>query len=218
MWSILKGAGTTEEQKEPNLAEVIAELKPIGQWNDQRLLEAYNSTCETGIITELTARSNDRPFIVFLNEAEGVVDIATSNLLLREARRRITPSQFKVGNTLKRVYKAGEFPSLVLTECPFHSHVLLFDGFCDECGQSWKGVSYEAMQFARIVAELSEQPSDSPSLTRFLKSAKEGTMQDDYPKVKLEFDERQEDNKLPNLKRRTATHGGVSDPFHCNKR
>jgi rubrerythrin len=236
IWAILKSGN--EEEKSDDLidyaalqkgmndmgtavAEHLKANRPIGQWSDEELLRQYDPNCQPAIVDELRKRSKDRPFVIFSNEQEGIVDVAASSRMLKEARKRQTPTIYKMADALKTLYKAGEFPSIVYYECPLHPDVLLLEGFCDQCGHTWEAVPDEARQFARLVMEDGDAPSRGPSLRQFINDARQGvdTVAQDYPQTKVRFDNLKAEDKLPSLKRRTATaESTVADPFHAHKR
>jgi len=201
------------------LKEMVRANRFHSQWSDRELLAAYTPDAPAELVEALNRRANGRAFIIFVDEKENVLDIEASLRLLREARRRETPVHFKVADCLKRLYRAGEFPSLVHLECPFHSGVLLMDGYCDECGHSWEGVSYEVMQFARMVRDAGEAPKSSPGVRQFIHHAMGGlqTLRRDYPKVGVSYEEAEVDCQLPSLRRRQSERR-VSDPMSPMKR
>jgi len=229
VWSILKGASVKPEAAVSapatsdvsaaieGMAEMIQANKPLGQWTDEDLLKLYSPDVSSSIIEELEKRSKNRPFVVFKDEAEGTIDTEATLRLLKEARKRETPVHYKVADSLKRVFVAGDFPAQVFYECPLHPGVLLFDGYCDECGHTWEGVSNEARQFCRVILDEGEEPHEKPSLRQLINTARQGGDDDlkgDYPKVYNRFKELDTEDRLPSLKSRTATaEPDGSDPF-----
>jgi len=199
-------------------------LRTPGQMKDKELVEAYGPECEVSIIDELKRRSNDRPFVVFNNREDAVVDVETTLRMLREARRgRTMPVNYKVADSLKRLYRAGEFPAMFYFHCPFHKDTLLVDGFCDKSKQVWEGIDYECMQFARIALELEEITSRTPDIRQFIGLAVQGGLEGlrlNYPHVALVFDERKEVDSLPNLKVRMSDTSGrqYADPMNPNQK
>lgn len=224
MWAILKETGLEDEPKS-GVDELVTALQRTnyGQWSDEALLRSYNADCEVGIITALQKRSLNKKFVVFKDETAGTIDVETTLRFLRECRRqRDIPVTYRVGDSLKKLYAAGDFPSVVYHECPFHSNVLLFDGYCDECCHSWAGVEDEVRQFARLVKTEGNIPTEGPTLRQFVNEACRGIddLSLDYPKVKLLFDDLKQEGKLPVLRRRTATQESSNriDPLGKNKR
>ena len=225
MWAILKGA-TSEEEPKSDVDKFVTALQRtnFGQWSDEALLRSYNPDCEAGIVTTLQKRSQNKKFVVFKDVTAGVVDVDITLRFLRECRRkRDIPVTYRVGDSLKKLYAAGDFPSEVYHECPFHTRVLLFDGYCDQCCHSWEGVEDDVRRFARLVMQEGEMPKDGPTLRQFINEARRGIddLAQDYPKVKLAFDDLKQEGKLPVLRRRTATQESspnCSDPLGTSKR
>lgn len=206
-----------------DIKNVISD-KPYGQWKDKELIEAYNLNCDEEIISVLKQRSNNRPFIVFMDEENGIVDIEISLRMLREARRRETPVNYQVADSLKRLYVVGEFPNLFYYESPFYPGFLLIDGYCDKSKITWKDISYECMQFGRIAFECGEVDNGRISQKQLfliaLQSGIDGLIKN-YPESALLYKEFKIDNKLPNLKVRVSDNNyndSLADPFNSNKR
>lgn len=214
MWNILVGYEAEQENEQEQapqknlseIKEVIQAFRPVGQWSDKELVMAYGPDCDQAVSDALEKRSNGRAFVVF-EDATGNVDVEITLRMLREARRRETPVNYKAGDSLKRLYRAGEFPGLFYTRCPFHSDVLLVDGYCDKSKATWEGIEYECMQFAKITLELEEISLDKPSIRQFMSIARgEGMhgLRRDFQHTALVFDERKQTDDLPNLKVRFA--------------
>jgi len=230
MWKILKGAekdtpredllsfDSGYEELGKKMEAVVKAVKHPGQWKDIELIEAYNENCDSEIIRILSERSKNRAFVVYKNEKENIIDVDSTLRLLREARRRETPVHYKVSDVLKKLYKAGEFPSMFYFESPFAVGVLLFDGYCEKTKQSWNDVDYEVMQFARIALELQEAPREIYGMRQFINIAKQeginGLIQD-YPETYLKFKDAKEEGSLPILKKRVSDTSGrkIADPL-----
>jgi len=187
----------------------------------------YGEKAPDDVVDELHKRSNGRPFVVYKSEIDGLVDCEASLRMLREARRRATPTFYKFADTLKVLWCAGEFPGEVYEECPLHPDVLLVDGFCDQCGHTWEGVTEMNRQFVRVVRDNGRAPDDGPSIRQMidssmLKSSELGTppIVQDYPKDWVDFQRMVEENRLPSLKRRMSIPTGVGrqDPFKSGNR
>jgi len=235
VWRILKDGGITvvgaenpvvEKSSENSavlkqLVEIQKSNRHIGQWTDAELLAAYDPEASSIIIDELNQRAKGRRFIIFHNEDEGVIDQEASLRLLKEARKRKTPIHYKMSDITKKTYIAGEFPSQVYFECPIHKGILLFDGYCDECGHTWEAVDYTTRQFVRVVVECGQAPKEVFSLKQLISDARNGVehLSMDYPKVAIEFSDRMKEDNLPSLKSRTAkAEDRVADPFQPGKR
>jgi hypothetical protein len=239
VWSILKAGVKQAEKTESvekdesaidferlatDLKTGFESMKPIGQWTDAELMAKYGPECPDEISEELDRRAKNRPFVAFMDEVEGIVDVDTSLRLLKEARKRETPIHYKTGDALKRLFRAGDFPTQVYHECPLHKSVLLVDGYCDVCGHSWDGIEEKARQFVRVIADCGEAPSSGPNIRQLITTARQcrGDLSDlanDYPKVYTHFKDQEAEGKLPSMKSRTATQGSrQADPFKPSKR
>lgn len=220
LWSILKNHHHDDNEKLINDGDKIdyALLRPYGQRKDKHLIAEYSEDCDNKIIDILSARSNNRPFVIF-NDDKSINQELTLKML-REARRRETPTTYKVGDKLARLYRAGEFPNLYHIECPIHKRTLLTDGYCDESKDSWKGIDYECMQFARIVIEIGELDISVSNSRELIKIAKSGIneLAIHFPHAALVFNEKKEKNILPCLKFDISMPSSSNDPLYSNKR
>jgi len=238
LWSIMKTGAmfspvpVEREETDVDLSSLAADLKsgfgamkPIGQWTDAELMEKYGPECADDIIDELSKRAKGRSFVVFVDEASCKVDVEASLRLLKEARKRETPVHYKTSDVLKRLFRAGDFPTQVYFECPIHKGVLLLDGYCDECGHTWEGIPYSVRQFVRVIANEGEAPDSGPSIRQLIATARTCSESDvdplaaDYPKVLGVFRELAAEDKLPSLKSRTASSDTKrADPFNTSRR
>jgi uncharacterized protein (DUF433 family) len=221
----VRGMPVIEEYKVA-IETIVKANRPVGQWSDEELLKAYNPTCDPTIFEVLDKKAHERPFIIFQNEAEGTIDVEASLSLLRQARKGKTPVHYPVKNVLKRLYRAGHFPSLAMFQCPFHPGVILVNGYCDECEREWNVEKYEEMQFARIVYEMGQAPKDKAYIGQFINElmqygivSKDGNagLKDDYPKAYATYLERKADDSLPRIKVRTSQEREVSDPMNPSR-
>lgn len=227
VWSILSGRKSIStgisEPDEEILAKTFKAHRGFAQWSDKELLEVYGLNCQSGVEDELKKRSKGKRCIVFSNEETNEVDISHSLHFLRESRRRDIPIHDQMGDVLRKVYVVGEFPSLTYIECPIHDDTLLFDGYCDQCTINWKDIPYEVLQFVRVVVNEGEGPTNRRERNQLARSCREtnalNKLAEDYPKVRLIYDELAKKDALPSLKRRTAsTDDGSQDPFQPGNR
>jgi hypothetical protein len=225
-WMILKGQDPFKEKEIPlsttiinqnsDIATMIKQLKPIGQWSDIELVSIYEKNCPMQVEEELSKRAKDRPCIIFNDD--GKVNVETSLILLREARNCPTPSTYLVDKKIYQVYKVGEFPMNVMYECPIHSDVLLVNGYCEQCGTRWdldsdsdliKQDTFDKYVFLRL---LSETTRIDPIGLKMLISQSFDELTSLYPKILLKYNELKEEEKLPTLKRRISKARN-GDPF-----
>lgn len=223
VWIMLKGQDPFK-QKEVNVdkndmtihtpalvEEIVKRLekqKPIGQWSDQELLQNYGRDCPLQVEEELAKRSKGRPCITFLH---GEIHLETSLELLRQARHVNTPTTYYIGCETVKVYKVGDFPMSMFYECPTHSHVLLVNGYCEECGLVFKDyeVNKEKYIFIRLISETDKlQPV---ALRAYLDSSIE-ELKRMFPKIALKYNDLKEEGRLPTMKRRLS-NTKEGDPF-----
>jgi len=211
-WKILKG-------KDP-FKEVEEKLpKNIGQYSDEQLLKQYGKDCFPKIEEELRSRCKDRPIIIFKNTKTEKIDVESSLKLLRIARRQNTPTTFKVETEvtgeIKRVYRVGEFPLEYFFECPFHDNVLLVEGYCEECANTWDTSEEDKMILVRMIEQendISDLDKKSLAINSFDK------LKNLFPKIAMKYEELKEKDELKSLKRHVSSTSNGSDPFHIAHR
>jgi len=205
-WEILKGNDPfTKKEEKPVINNAVQQTKPIGQWSDLELLESYGYDCPLEIEEHLNKITKGRPAIIF--DKEGRVDVEKSLYMVRKARHQETPSTFIIRQEMHKVYRVGEWPLEVFFECPIHSHILLMDGYCDECGMKWNVDDYEKNSFLRLISE-----RESEVDIRLYKKMDMNELIENFPKTFLKFKDLKDEGKLPSLKRKLSkTHD--TDPF-----
>ena len=197
--------------------------KPVGQWPDRMLVEELNPgrDQQDEAATALDNKVQGRAFVVYEDEAAGIVDVPTTMKMLVAAKRGKTPVHYSVGDCLKKLYRAVERPNVVFFQCPLHPDTLLMEDYCDTCGQTWDGkMEAEALQFVRLVQEAGEAPERAPDVRCLIVLAKAGVaaLAEEYPKVAVTFKERKAEGTLPNLRQRSSAGRAVSDPMNPGKR
>ncbi len=213
-WAILKGKGkdvaTPTEGTDGSIAALVQAIQPPAKLTDEALIKLYNPDASTEVCEELKRRSHDRPFVIY--DVDETVNVKSTLDLLRIARKQETPSTFPVGAKLCRTYRIGEFPMLWIEECPVHKDKLLADGYCEDCGFSWKDIPMEDRILVRIAVEplgiTCDQAGNASDLVARLKNR---------PKVLLAHEELEAQEDLPVLRRRMSRGGGKSDPFYVRK-
>jgi len=220
-WNILNGSDErkSKQSEESQILKLLKDQRPVGQWKDQELLEAYGKDCDVEVEDALKKKSFGAPIIVFKDESEGIVDIDASIKCLRMSRRReCMPMTMRFDGKLKRLHHVGEFPAMIVFQCPFHKDVILYDGYCDRDDVDWSGVGYEAMQFARLVFNTDEHPTKHRDVESFIEVAKKGigALDEEYPRIGLQFEELDREDSLPNLKQRHSVAREVKDPVRAS--
>lgn len=204
---------------------IVHDAKKPGNWDNETLVKNYSPECEPKITETLEKRSRGKAFVIFSNEKANEINVeATLKMLKVATSGKDTPRTYPVDGALKRLYKAGEFPSTTFFECPLHPGIMLVvDGYCDECNLTWNTEQYEAMQFVRLAFLAGHIPlvGNQMFLEALNSKCNEGDLawlKKSFAKVALDFEERKEQGTLPNLKRRTAVSNRGSDPLNVNKR
>lgn len=209
-WAFLKGKSTPTNRSD-DIAKLIENFRPIGQFSDEELLRRYQEDAPTEILEELAKRSHKRSFVVFkagLNE----IDVKASLELLRIARRQETPNTYLVNNQLTRTYRVGEFPMTYVEECPIHSQVILTNDYCEQCENSWSEITTEQRILVRVAKIIDKLPPliDLSDLISKFKNEPEFLLK--IPSIELRHRELKEENKLPTL-RRKISQASRKDPL-----
>ena len=236
-WALLKGR-KTETQGDPTgekSESILKALRPVDQWSDEDLVNAYDQNCSTKIFAELRERSKNRRFVAFDDE-NGRCSKEVTLQLLRMARRQPigttwADDQFgqfhpATGKTY-HIYPAGEFPMPLVEECPLHDDIILVDGYCEKCMESWKGVTHPDRILARLtkpyVGDSWQNAMWISDLIKKLKACVGNSNLNDNPlfsvkKAVIDYRELKEENRLPVLTRKLSqTRHGKSDPFHVHR-
>ena len=215
IWRIFRDGTDENIHKEPSpeglTKEVLARITPIGQWSDEQLLEKYSPICDRAVETELKARSEMRPCIIFKSKEE--IDEILSLKLLREARRREVPNVYKADGKTYKVYRVGEFPENVYTRCPVTGSIL-FENYSEKIGVKWD-MPYEALQFVALLVKngVSVTPITARDLQKEFKDKGMDGLRDLFPKIAVQYDELKEIGELPNLKATLNSRDAKMDPF-----
>ena len=227
-WALLKGR-KTETQGDPTGEQsegILKLLRPVDQWSDEDLINAYDQNCSTKIFTELRERSKNRRFVAF--DENGRCNKKITLQLLRITRRQPIGETWQGDDGLVlKIYPAGEFPMPLVEECPFHEDIILVDGYCEKCMESWKGVTHPDRILARLakpyVGDSWQNAMWISDLIKKLKTCVGNNNLNDNPlfsvkKAVLDYRELKEENRLPVLTRKLSqTRHGKSDPFHVHR-
>ena len=216
-WASLKeGKGETSPKScGSDMASLIDTIKRIEQRSNEELLEMYKPEA-TEVFPELRKRTNDRPCIIFTET--GAVDQKNSLKLLRTAHRQETPTTFMVEGNLVRVYRVDEFPMEYFEECPLHSEIILAEGHCEKCENSWDGITSEDRVIVRVARDM-DMIDLSPVkvyelIDRIKKEGAKFLLK--VGKTGIQYRELKELGRLPVL-RRKASKTDKSDPFFVHK-
>ena len=227
-WSILSENANMPEDKPKDkgdatrIIEALASNRPVSQWKDRELVEAYCIDASSEVIDELKKRAAGKAVVAFDDISKGRIDIDVTFDMLRESRRRKLPKMFNQDGKVYQLYVVGDFPSVIYEESPLVPGSMLFNGFCDKCEMSFDGVSKEARQFLRVIVNEGRCPSlsDRMSILGLISAAKSGVeeLSKLFPSVSIKFDELQRKENLPSLKADSSDESKAADPFGNHKR
>ena len=228
VWSILSENATTGEKTNEvsgftRVIDALTANRPVSQWKDRELVEAYGVDASNEVIDELKKRAQGKTIVAFDSPEAGRINVDVTFDLLRESRRRKLPDYYPSGETIYKLYTVGDFPNSIYEESPLVPGNLLFRGYCDKCETNFSEVSKEARQFLRVIVDEGQAPklSDRMSILGLIVAAKSGIeeLRKLFPSVSIRFDELQRKDELPSLKADSAdpAKSKVSDPFG-NKR
>lgn len=206
------------------IIEALTSNRPVSQWKDRELVEAYCIDASSEVIDELKKRAGGKAIIAFDDISKGRIDIDITFDMLRESRRRKLPKMFNQDGKVYQLYIVGDFPSVIYEESPLVPGSMLFNGFCDKCEMSFDGIAKEARQFLRVIVDEGRCPSlsDRMSILGLIAAAKSGVdeLRKLFPSVSIRFDELQRKEELPSLKADSSDEAKskVTDPFGTHKR
>jgi len=232
IWAILSDAKTAQTKEDGTATKLINYLdgnRPVTQWSDKTLIEAYSPDCSSEILDDFKRRANGKAVVAFENESAGTVNVEITLELLRQSRRRSIPKIYKKDGKVYRLYAVGDHPSEIYEESPLSPGTLLYENYCDSCGMDFTGVSKEAKQFLRVAYNEGVTPkkSDRMAMIGIVAAAKTGLeeLKKFFPEVGIIYDELAKTDELPSLKSITSHHKQLkwdqvkSDPFGSgNKR
>ena len=206
--AILKGDNPLEEKKEDTsetsmLADLIKSQRPVEQWSDQEVLEAYIADQDEMYERNLQLRSKNRPFIILEKGSNDKIDIKATLMMLKRARKEDIPKQIKTPDGFIRIYKVEEFTvgNRVRYESPLRPGSILFDGYCSQCKQNFSNVCEEERIVLRLIYEQEGQMSRSEE-TKLVKLAEQGMdfLIEDYGDVYIKYQNLKLREELPKLK------------------
>lgn len=227
-WAALKGnkkealiaSAESGNSRPTGIDLLIEQMKRADQLSDEELIKKYGQDASEDVKKALSDRSKNRPFIIFSDD-QGTVDVSNTLKLLRIARRQETPSTFLANGKLTRPCMVDEFPQTYFEECPINPEILLIDGYCEKCQNTWNGISINNRVIVRVARDMGQL--DVSNLTKIhdliTRVGKEGA---DWllaiPAVGAKYEELKQDGKLPTLRRRVSSNkDGRSDPFFPHK-
>jgi hypothetical protein len=222
-WRILKGSSgeksapaAPESSRDDKLVEL---LRPVEQWSDVEVVEKYGPDCEARVTEEMERRTKGKRCVVF--NADGSVDVEQTVTLIRLFRKEKSKKDretFKVpGGSVVRLYAVGEFPLVFVEECPLHGTLTLLDGYCEECQDSWKGISDDDRVIVRVAVEVDPDLASGPmaiaKLIKRIRDEESAKFLLDVGQIGLHYQDLKEEGRLPILRRKMSTTKN-GDPFY----
>lgn len=214
-WAILKGKDGKQLLCEDKPQQVVvAHAKSIPELGDRELIQRFHDEPDsTPVINELMKRSEDRAFVIY--DENNKVDVEQTLSMLRHARRVETKSKVVIdrghkGAVQVRLFRANETPLTRMEVCPVHSDMILVDGCCDTCQNSWKQVPMEVRQVVRVAISSSAVKAETPGeINTLIKDVKENGVKNllTIPMVQAEVSELQRDDAMPKLIQRVSKEG-----------
>ena len=190
---------TTDVDTIANSIQALASQgRPKSEWADRELLESLNRE-DTEIAKILFERSHGRKFVVFKRGTD-IVDVELSLRVLKIAKRQATGEDFAIDDVMVSLFRAGDYPALILEESPLHSGVALADGYCMKSKTNWSGINKNARIFVRLCVMDDPQMSKRDRKALF-NLAKQGfdSLKSEYPEIFLKYDELEQADRLPKL-------------------
>lgn len=186
--------------------------KRVDRMRFEELFEHYRPEpgYEDAVTRKLRELSKGKPCVVFRNESERVVNIATSTRLLTELRRGLSPMDVVMiqGVGAARVFKIGEVPHDELDQNPLYpNRPLRTDETCDQTMRSWAGVPLEIRQLVFLAvtrtneAKVMSVGDAHDIMDRVMTAGSDlGQMGTRFVKAKILLDELRERGEAPRLK------------------
>jgi hypothetical protein len=235
MWSILCPATSYYDSTDTNIAvdtdkaagitqtlsDFVKSNRPISQWKDIELIEAYTLDALPEIIDELAKRSQNKAVMVY--NRDKTLNKELSLKFLRDSRRKKVPETYAKNGRAYILKKVGDFPEDIQEESPIIPGNILVDGYCDVSELDYSDVPMASRQFLRLIVQHNDHGGSRMELVKLVKMAEKGVeeLSNIFPSVANEFERLKETGNLPSLKVLNSNNeaNGKSDPFgNGNKR
>ena len=170
----------------------------------RELVENFDpENSENAVGKHLAAIAKGQPFIVYVTGR--LVDVTATLKLLEEVKQGYPGrDNFKVDETIKRVYRIGELPDNYADENPIYTgRPLRPDGTCDQTNRSWMGVSLGVRQLVKLVVHSLINVSINDAHTIMDMAMGEDALnklKNRYRAAAIKFDELAATGNLPTLK------------------
>lgn len=195
---------STEEKIVDSLSKMVENSKTIDKLTDKELLERYTQS-DFKVSKELSERTRGKPCIVFNDD--NTVNIAVSLELIKLAQT--TPKSigtYPVGDKLKKVYRAGQWPDQLFDTSPFAPNEVLVNGYCETTDTFWNEVSIEGRLLAYIQYSYLDKYLGGSMLQQLCEDVKDvDKFRKTHRKAAMIYDELKEQDNLPKLKVRSTS-------------
>lgn len=204
-----------------NFVEAMKAMRPIQQWNDRELLEKYNQDKDPEVEQELHKRSSGRNFVVLSSTSEQgkeVIDIENSLELLKQARKRVTPSFLPFGDQgVRPIYPilSLNIQDRMIELCPICGETL-FSGYCQHCQANFAGIGDDERAYVKLIADSGNFEVKSHSDRKAVYASASKGLEDlktTWPSIIQRFEELKATNSLPKLRVLSSRPTTVKDPF-----
>jgi hypothetical protein len=208
-----------EIKQESNLEQLLNSMKPIANWSDEELLTGYIESERDDLEFELQRRAKGRRFIVLLEEGTDLIDVKSTLMMLKKARKTDIPDMIKdADSNVTWVYRIEEIhpANRIRHECPIDPKYILFEDYCSHCEINFSGISLECRQKLRLISLNEKYDSvDMGNLIDCIRESGEGFVDTHYPRITKQFNELKMIGNLPSLiKYETpTTPSKAQDPF-----
>lgn len=219
---ILKASETpiVQEQKPVDAIAILRELKPVANWSDEEILNAFIANPTDELESQLVVRSKGRRFIITEKLGSDVIKVPETLAMLKKARKDEIPEFIRSPDGIVTyVYRMNEIntSSRLRHECPFDANFILFDDYCAHCDINFAGIGKRERQLLRLCTKHSSNLNTPYSLKNVTETARKGfdALAIAFPGAAKQFFELESVGKLPSLVKMEKPHhiaiGG--DPF-----
>ena len=218
---ILKGPASPVVQEQKPVVDavtILREMKPVANWSDEEILNAFIANPTDELESQLVVRSKGRRFIITEKLGSDVIKVPETLAMLKKARKDEIPEFIRSPDgVVTYVYRMNEIntSSRLRHECPFDPNYILFDDYCAHCDINFAGVGKRERQFLRVFAKVTNMFGWSQK--GVVETARKGcdALIAAHPSVAKQFFDLESVGQLPSLVKMEKPHhiaiGG--DPF-----
>lgn len=206
-----------QETQIPIISSLVKELKPIANWSDREILEAYVNDRSDELEAQLIVRSKGRRFVVVNPPDTDSIDVESTLRMLKRARKEDLPEFYRTPEgSVIFVHRINDLNRGARTRhvCPVCLGIL-FEDHCSKCDLHFGRLSKEQRQFVYVAAR---SPFCQMSGEQLLERVLNGYA-DLHPSIWKSFNERRDVGDLPLLMKieKPYTSNVAGDPFKAGK-